>query len=94
MKEKVFLVFNTACFGDSIVCNSLCQNIKRLYPESKLIFIADKPFYDVAKYQKDVDEVIVYDKKGVHKGFLGLLKFIHDFPVNSKGVEFDELYTK
>lgn len=78
--EKVFLVFNTACFGDVLICNSLCRNIKRIYPKSKLVFIVDKPFYDVAKFQDCVDEVFVYDKKGVHKGFKGFLKFVKEFP--------------
>ena len=61
--QKVFVVFNTACFGDVLVCNSLCQNVKRIYPNSKVVFVVNKPFYDVAKNQKDVDEVIVFDKK-------------------------------
>lgn len=79
-QEKVFLVFNTACFGDGLVCNALCQNIKRLYPESRIVFIVNKPFYEVAKFQKDVDEVVVFDKKGEHKGLKGVLKFVKSFP--------------
>lgn len=78
-KEKAFLIFNTACFGDVLLCNALCQNIRLSYPNSKIVFIVDKPYLDVAKYQKDVDDVIVYDKKGEHKGFLGFLKFIFNF---------------
>lgn len=77
--QKVFLVFNTACIGDCLVCNSLCQNIKFNYPDSKVVFIVNKPFYDVARFQKDVDEVVVYDKKSEHHGFLGFLKFVKDF---------------
>lgn len=78
-KEKVFLIFNTACFGDVLLCNALCQNIKIKYPNSKVVFIVDKPYLEVAKYQKDVDDVIIYDKKGEHKGILGFLKFIFYF---------------
>ncbi len=78
-KKLIFLVFNTACFGDVLLCNSLCQNIKLFYPDSKVVFIVDKPFYDAAKYQKDVDDVVIFDKKGVHKGFWGLIKFIFEF---------------
>ena len=80
MVEKIFLVFNTACFGDVLLCNTLCQNIKLNYPEAKVVFITDKPFAAVAEFQKDVDEVIVYDKRGLHKGFRGMFKFIKDFP--------------
>jgi ADP-heptose:LPS heptosyltransferase len=77
--KKIFLVFNTACFGDVLLCNTLCQNIKNIFPNSKVIFIADKNWADIAKYQKDVDEVIIYDKKGEHKGLQGLIKFISTF---------------
>lgn len=78
-KEKIFLIFNTACFGDVLLCNSLCQNIKLIYPTSKIIFIVDKPYYEAAIYQKDVDEVIIFDKKRIHKGIWGLIKFIINF---------------
>lgn len=78
--SRTFVIFNTACFGDVLVCNSLCQNIKRIYPKSKVVFVVNKPFYDVAKNQLDVDDVVIYDKKGEHKGLLGLYKFIKEFP--------------
>lgn len=77
---KVFVVILLACFGDVILCNSLFQNIKRLYPNSKTIFVVDKPWLNVAKYQKDVDEVVIFDKRGINKGLIGLLKFIMNFP--------------
>lgn len=79
-KEKIFLVFNTACFGDVLLCNTLCQNIKLNYPNSKIIFICDKPYYEAAKFQKDIDDVIIYDKKGNNKGLLGFFDFIANFP--------------
>lgn len=78
-KEKLFLVFNTACFGDVLLCNPLCQNIKKAFPYSKIIFIVDKKFKDVALYQDCVDEVVVFDKKDKHKGLLGLLRFLKEF---------------
>jgi ADP-heptose:LPS heptosyltransferase len=77
---KNFIVFNTACFGDVLLCNSLCQNIKNIFPESRIIFVCDKDWKDIAKYQESIDEVIVYDKKGKHKGLFGFFKFIKEFP--------------
>lgn len=78
--SPIFVVISMAYFGDSLVGNSLFQNIKILYPNAKTIFIINKPFYEVAKYQKDVDEVYVYDKKCEHKGIWGLFKFVKQFP--------------
>lgn len=79
LQNKTFLVFNTAAFGDMLLCNSLCQNIKLIYPKSEIVFIVDKPYYEIAKLQKDIDDVVVFDKKGEHKGIIGLIKFIKDF---------------
>lgn len=79
-KPKIFVVILMACFGDIILCNSLFQNIKRIYPNSKTIFVVDKPWLEAAKYQKDVDEVILFDKRGKNKGLLGLLSFVNSFP--------------
>ena len=87
-EKNVFLVFNTACFGDVLLCNSLCQNIKFAFPNSKIVFIADKLWGDIANYQKDVDEVIIYDKKGIHKGLKGLIKFVKDFPYKKANCAF------
>lgn len=78
--NKNFIIYNTSYFGDVLLCNSLCQNIKLAFPESKIIFVVNKPFYEVAKFQKDVDEVLIYDKKGEHKGLLGFIKFVKNFP--------------
>ena len=77
--NKVFVIYNTACLGDVLLCNSLCQNIKNIFPNSKTVFVVDKNWYDVAKYQKDVDDVVIFDKKGANKGLFGLLKFVLNF---------------
>lgn len=77
--QKTFVLYNTACLGDILVCNSLCQNIKNIFPNSKIVFVVDKTWHDVAKYLKDVDDVVVYDKRGENRGLLGLLKFVFKF---------------
>ena len=78
--QKIFVVIQVAYLGDVLLCNSLFQNIKIMYPNSKTIFVVNKSMEEAAKYQKDVDEVIVFDKRGEHKGLFGLLKFIRAFP--------------
>lgn len=78
-KQKIFLVFNTASLGDLLLCSPLCQNIKLQYPDSKVVFVAGKTFAEVAKNLKDVDDVVIFDKKCEHKGIFGLIKFISSF---------------
>lgn len=72
---KTFLVYNTSYFGDTILTDALCRNLKRLYPESRLVFISNKPFADISRYMDGVDEVWPYDKWSVHKGLAGWYKF-------------------
>lgn len=73
--EKTFLIVNMACFGDVLLTNSLCQNLKIEFPNSKIVFLVNKPFVEVAKYQHGVDDVIYMDKHHKHKGLSGLIKF-------------------
>lgn len=73
---KKFLVINLSYFGDVILTGSLCQNIKEQFPDSKVIFMVNKPFGQAARYLQGVDEVISIDKRGKHRGFMGLFKII------------------
>ena len=75
---KKFLVINTSFFGDTLLTNPLCRNIKALYPESHITFIVNKPFVEVATYCDGVDEVVAYDKKGKHHGLKGAWHFYQE----------------
>lgn len=77
--EKIFLVFNTAFIGDILLNNALVQNIKYFYPHAKVVYIVQPQFEDIAKYQKDVDDVVTFNKRKYNNLF-GLIKFIKDFP--------------
>ena len=72
---KTFLVINTSFFGDTLLTGPLCQNIKTAYPQARVIFIVNKPFYEAAAYMKGVDQVIGYDKNGRHRGVPGIWRF-------------------
>lgn len=76
---KNILVVNTSYFGDVLLTNTLCQNIKIEYPNSWITFMVNKPFYEVAKYMQGVDAVLCYDKNGKHKGILGIFKFLQEY---------------
>ncbi len=84
MDQKIFFIINLSYFGDVLVTNALCQNIKKSYPDSKIVFVVNKPFYEAAKYQECVDDVLVLDKRGEHKGILGLIKFALNCPYRKK----------
>ena len=79
MNEKVFVIFNTTSIGDVLVTNTLVQNIKLYYPESKVVFVCNTPIYDIAKYQYGVSDVITFDKKSSNS-IRGILAFVKNFP--------------
>ena len=79
MEEKVFVVFNTANIGDVLVTNTLVQNIKLYFPESKVVFVCNTPIHDVAKYQAGVSDVITFDKQK-NNSLKGILDFVRSFP--------------
>ena len=83
-EPKTFLVINLSYLGDVLVTNALCQNIKLNYPNSKVVFMVNKPFYEAALNQECVDDVICFDKKNEHKGLFGLLKFVFNCPYRNK----------
>ena len=79
MDEKVFVIFNTTSIGDVLVTNTLVQNIKLYYPESKIIFVCNTTMYDVAKYQYGISDVIPFNKKE-SGSFKGIMAFVKNFP--------------
>ncbi len=82
--QKTFLIVNLSFFGDVLLTNPLCQNLKTEYPDCKIVFLTNKPFVEVAKYQKDVDDAIFLDKRKENKGFLGLIKFAYHCKYRNK----------
>lgn len=82
--KKIFLIINLSFLGDVLLTNALCQNIKKNYPDSKIVFCVNKTFYEAAKYQACVDDVICMDKRGKHSGILGLIRFALNCPYRNK----------
>ena len=77
--KKIFVIFNTAFIGDILLNNTLVQNIKYFYPDSKVVFVVQPQFRDVALYQKGVDDVVTFDKKH-DSNLIGFIKFLKNFP--------------
>lgn len=78
--EKVFVIINSYRIGDILLTNPMIQNVKRIYDDAKVVMLTSPALVDVAKYQKGVDDVIVWDRHGEHKGFWKTLKFAWEFP--------------
>lgn len=79
---KTFLVYNTSYFGDTILTDALCRNLKRLYPESRLVFVSNKPFTDISRYMDGVDEVWTYDNGASIRDLPDGINFIKNIKTN------------
>ncbi len=82
---KNFLIINTSFFGDILLTGPLCSGIKKSYPDATITFIVNSPFTEAAMYLDGVDNVIVYDKKGRHRGISGIYKFYKEYRHDLKG---------
>lgn len=77
--KKIFIIFNTACIGDILINNALCQNIKYFFPGSKIVYVVNPAYKDVALYMKNVDDVVCFDRKKDNT-LKGWIKFLREFP--------------
>ncbi len=71
---KTIVLINLGYVGDVINSSPVCIELKKKYPDSKLIFITLKPSFETAKCIPGVDEVLIYDRRGEHKGLKNLIK--------------------
>ena len=69
---KTFCIIQTAFLGDVALTMPLANEIKKLNPDSKILFLTTPAAAELANCSKSVDETIVYDKRREHKGIGGL----------------------
>ena len=51
-KPKTFVIIHSNFIGDNLLTNSLVQNIKRLYKNSKVVSIVQPEMVEISKYQE------------------------------------------
>jgi heptosyltransferase-2 len=69
-----FLIIQTAFIGDVILALPLVQVLRRNFPNSKIDFMLIPKTSELLKNHPDLDEVIIFDKKGKDRGLRGLVK--------------------
>ena len=78
--KKVFLIISSYYIGDILLANPLIQNIRAIYDDAHIVMLTPPSMVDAAKYQEGVDDVVVWDRHGIHHGWQNMLKFIWKFP--------------
>ncbi|WP_297404968.1 lipopolysaccharide heptosyltransferase II [uncultured Cetobacterium sp.] len=67
------LIIHTAFIGDIVLSTPILKRIKEKYPDSKITFVTTPVGASILRNNPDINEIIEYDKRGVHKGIKGLI---------------------
>ena len=79
--EKI-LVIQTAFIGDAILTLPMIQKLKERHPQSEIDVMAIPVTSEIFSASPFINKVIEIDKKGKHKSFFALSKFINEIKKN------------
>lgn len=74
MKRKI-LIFNVNWLGDVLFSTAAIRNIRYAYPDAFIGCVIPPRCLAVLENNGYLDEVIVFDEAGRHKGLIGLVRF-------------------
>lgn len=75
-KQRRILIFNVNWLGDVLFSTATIRNIRRNSPDSFIACIIPSRCYQVLKGNPYIDEIIIFDERDRHKGFISKLKFV------------------
>ncbi|MFN3134070.1 MAG: lipopolysaccharide heptosyltransferase II [Candidatus Kryptonium sp.] len=70
------LIIQTAFIGDVVLALPLLQVLRKNFPSAKIDFMLIPKTAELLKNHPDVNDVIIFDKKGRDKGFSGIVKMV------------------
>lgn len=73
---KRILIIQTAFIGDVVLALPLLQILRKNFPSAKIDFMLIPKTAELLKNHPDVNDVIIFDKKGRDKGFRGIIKMV------------------
>ena len=74
--QRRFLLFRNGSIGNTLVAIPAIRAIRQTFPEAHLSLILDSTGAALLKNCPLIDEIIVYDKRGEHRGLLPNLSLI------------------
>ena len=66
------LIIHTAFIGDIVLSTPLIKKIKDTYPDSDITYVTTPSGEAILKNNPHLNNIIVYDKRGEHKGISGV----------------------
>ena len=75
LQPKRILIIRTDRIGDVVLSTPAIKALRGAYPDSYIAFMVRPYAKDIVEGNPHLDEVITYDKYGIHKSFLATLLF-------------------
>ena len=85
---KKILVYQTAFLGDIILTFPLIQSLKKKYPNAEIDFVTTPTGNEIAKTHSDINKIIIFNKRNIDKGWIGLFKFANKLKTENYDIVF------
>ncbi|MGE4560402.1 MAG: lipopolysaccharide heptosyltransferase II, partial [Desulfobulbus sp.] len=72
------LVRSTNWIGDAVMTTPAVRTIRENFPESEITLLAHPWVGDVFRFSPRIDRLLVYEKKGRHKGIRGMVQLARE----------------
>ncbi|MEQ9366284.1 MAG: glycosyltransferase family 9 protein [Leptospirales bacterium] len=70
------LLIQTAFIGDVVLTTPMIAAFRKHFPEARLTVMVKPEAVSILRNNPDVHELLVIDKKGAHRGLIGMLRMI------------------
>ncbi len=77
-KPKNILIRSTNWIGDAIMTTPAVRTVRENFPEARISVLVQPWVADVFVASPHVDEIILYQKRGVHQGFAGMRRLARE----------------
>lgn len=74
LQPKKILVRSTNWIGDAIMTTPAVRTIRRNFPDAEITMLAYPWVADIFRASPHVDRIVLYDKKGRHRGIAGIVR--------------------
>ncbi|MGE5308074.1 MAG: lipopolysaccharide heptosyltransferase II [Deltaproteobacteria bacterium] len=74
-RDANILLFNVNRVGDVLFSTAVIRNLRYNFPHSSIACAIPPRCFEVLRGNPYLDEIIIFDEKGAHKGFGGMLTF-------------------
>lgn len=85
---KTIAVICLSPVGDVLNTSPVCVELKKHYPDSRLIYVTIPRSKEIAESIPGVDKVLVYDKRGKYKG-IGIFRWAFSLWLNKQAEKID-----